>query len=978
MMSGRPYVKITEEPSDRECRFRYDSEARFVELLGVNASEGQKSYPTIQIMNYMGSFAVVVSCVTKDEPYMPHPYNLVGKSRGISHGICHFKIPPGQTIVSFNNIGIQRVRKRDMAKSLEERKRLRVDPFKTGYEPEDGVEKMDTTAVRLCFQVFLERNGKFNIPLDPVVSEPIFDHRKKPQVVWRSHFSVPASGGTVVCLLCEKVTIGDIQVCFFDKNCKWEAIAEFYPPKYHKQYALIFKTPRYVTQDIDRPVKVFLQLKRPSDGELSLPVPFLFLPKEYASEDGIRVKRRKFSETPRVLVSKQVSGIPEQNVNTNISSDACSAVNPEPATSVHAPNPEPATAQPSTSNAYMPTNLNYASYNQQPPTTLILNPVIQNYMLQYNVPVQYTMNPWMHNSINHVEAPQTKMNYPVLRYDAHQRYWLEFLRSDPYEEVAIRNNDNLLHKALKKIFRVRCQTRRSIQLRELVSSTGRREQNDLIAGLMRLEPAIRRIFPTEGQRLSLLWTAVLSCYQKSAELLVRSAANVNELLGFALSSLNNNTIVEGSSILNCVVMMYPSPWNDRFIVLLIEHGAEVNARDPYGWTALHTAVKKYRIRAARSLLERGANVHAIDVERYVTPLLTAALIVAPEKLVRLLIEFGASAADRNISGMNALHCLSVVRSAFPLHKVCILARIFIENGTSLHEQSASYRYQPLHGAVFTGKLALARLFLRHGANVNARVKWGEFPLYVAVMGHVRNHNAIMTALFESGADIDMITERGLSVLHAACMRRNTSAIWLLLEIDPDMLFLKDINGNTPFDLIGVLNRTNRSIYLMLRALALHTGLTLMPSAAWKDEMRIQEEPQLWDEYQACVAEIRRAKNQTLIGYWTFLDLLTKCNCQIAKPMRRKKFGRLFRRRVDLFPNYRATMTQIVNYIKRHYLRPILRIEQNIQDTFGRPLPALVSRKIAEYVVPCAKCTVKKMVAAARGSGGNNIIAPAEQ
>ncbi|XP_003427514.1 serine/threonine-protein phosphatase 6 regulatory ankyrin repeat subunit A-like [Nasonia vitripennis] len=569
------------------------------------------------------------------------------------------------------------------------------------------------------------------------------------------------------------------------------------------------------------------------------------------------------------------------------------------------------------------------------------------------------------------------MTYPVLRYNAHQRYWLDFLPSNPYEEEAIQNYDNLLHKTLSKIFRVRCQTRSSIQLQALVSSPRCKDQNDLMTGLVRLEPAFRQIFPMEGQRLSLLWTAILSCYQKSAELLVQSAANVNEFLGFVLFSPNNYIIAEGTSILQCVLLMYPSPWNDRFFVLLTEHGADVNARDPNGWTALHTAVRKCRVQAARLLLERGADIHATDAKRGITPLLMAALSGAPVKLLQLLLEFGANVADKNRTGMNALHYLALVRPENAMENVCELARILIDRGTSLDDESSIGQYQPLHGAIYTGNIALVRLFLKRGANANARVVCGMFPLYLAAKHVVRGHYDMMTALFESGADIAMKSDRGRSVLHAACLQRNETTIWILLDIDSDMLFLKDKFGNTPFDLMLTSDHTNGTVQMVLRALALHTGLSLLPSAAWKDEQRIQQEPELWDYYQACVAEIRMARDEPLIGYWTYLDLLTKCNCQIAKPMRNEKFGKAFRRHLNLFPNYRNTMKQTVSFIKHHYLRPMTQFEEDIHVAFDRTVPGLVSRTMAQYAVDCYKCQMRRLAGASRGSADNR-NAPREQ
>mgnify|MGYP005983622451 CR=1 FL=1 len=73
----------------------------------------------------------------------------------------------------------------------------------------------------------------------------------------------------------------DIQVRFFEeKNGKvvWEGFGDFQPSQVHKQTAICFKAPRYHTLDITEPVKVFIQLRRPSDGATSEAHPFEFLP----------------------------------------------------------------------------------------------------------------------------------------------------------------------------------------------------------------------------------------------------------------------------------------------------------------------------------------------------------------------------------------------------------------------------------------------------------------------------------------------------------------------------------------------------------------------------------------------------------------------------------------------------------------------------------------------------------------------------
>lgn len=92
----------------------------------------------------------------------------------------------------------------------------------------------------------------------------------------------------------------DITVRFFEEiegATVWEGFGEFQQASVHKQVAISFRTPRYRTVDIDRPVKVsitqisrlptmlipvcpqcLVQLRRPSDGVTSEPLPFEYYP----------------------------------------------------------------------------------------------------------------------------------------------------------------------------------------------------------------------------------------------------------------------------------------------------------------------------------------------------------------------------------------------------------------------------------------------------------------------------------------------------------------------------------------------------------------------------------------------------------------------------------------------------------------------------------------------------------------------------
>ncbi|KAK7463938.1 hypothetical protein BaRGS_00038075, partial [Batillaria attramentaria] len=96
-----------------------------------------------------------------------------------------------------------------------------------------------------------------------------------------------ARGGDEVFLLCEKVDKDDIEVRLFEEEngeVVWESYGEL---DVHREYAIVFKTPKYKDVYITKPVRVNLQLMRPSDGETSDPVLFTYMPEVFETKTGL-------------------------------------------------------------------------------------------------------------------------------------------------------------------------------------------------------------------------------------------------------------------------------------------------------------------------------------------------------------------------------------------------------------------------------------------------------------------------------------------------------------------------------------------------------------------------------------------------------------------------------------------------------------------------------------------------------------------
>lgn len=297
-----PFVEIVEQPKARGLRFRYECEGRSAgSIPGETSTPERKTFPAIKIHNYSGPAVIVVSCVTKDEPYKPHPHNLVGKD--CKKGVCTLRIRDTAT-VTFPHLGIQCAKRKDVEGNLKQRQDINVDPYQTGFKHKG--QNIDLNVVRLCFQVFLpDENGKITRIVPPVVSQPIHDKKAlNDLVICRvDRTSGKPKGGDEVFLLCEKINRDDVRVRFYeeiDGQTVWEAFGDFGQNDVHRQYAIVFKTPPYSNDLLQQPREVNMQLQRISDQEGSDPILFTYQPED-PDPDRILEKRKRKAATLNFL-----------------------------------------------------------------------------------------------------------------------------------------------------------------------------------------------------------------------------------------------------------------------------------------------------------------------------------------------------------------------------------------------------------------------------------------------------------------------------------------------------------------------------------------------------------------------------------------------------------------------------------------------------------------------------------------------------
>ncbi|XP_021482251.1 proto-oncogene c-Rel isoform X2 [Meriones unguiculatus] len=283
MASGgyNPYVEITEQPRQRGMRFRYKCEGRSAgSIPGERSTDNSRTYPSIQVMNYYGKGKVRITLVTKNDPYKPHPHDLVGKD--CRDGYYEAEFGPERRPLFFQNLGIRCVKKKEVKEAIILRIGAGINPFNVPEQQLLDIEDCDLNVVRLCFQVFLpDEHGNLTTALPPVVSNPIYDNRAPNTAELRicrvNKNCGSVRGGDEIFLLCDKVQKDDIEVRFVLND--WEAKGIFSQADVHRQVAIVFKTPPYCRAILE-PVTVKMQLRRPSDQEVSESMDFRYLPDE--------------------------------------------------------------------------------------------------------------------------------------------------------------------------------------------------------------------------------------------------------------------------------------------------------------------------------------------------------------------------------------------------------------------------------------------------------------------------------------------------------------------------------------------------------------------------------------------------------------------------------------------------------------------------------------------------------------------------
>jgi ankyrin repeat protein len=170
--------------------------------------------------------------------------------------------------------------------------------------------------------------------------------------------------------------------------------------------------------------------------------------------------------------------------------------------------------------------------------------------------------------------------------------------------------------------------------------------------------------------------------------------------------------------------------NAEIIPVLLEHGADVTARDDTHSMPLHLAASRGSPDIVQLLIKHDADVNALD-GNLKTPLHLLLLAQVSVKTEGFLLQRRTNVKEQNDKG-NSKHGrrrLSTNTETMPVNTETI--QVLLEHGADVTARDETHT-TPLHLAASIESPEIVRLLIQHGADINAPDRNGKMPLHLAL------------------------------------------------------------------------------------------------------------------------------------------------------------------------------------------------------------------------------------------------------
>jgi len=215
-------------------------------------------------------------------------------------------------------------------------------------------------------------------------------------------------------------------------------------------------------------------------------------------------------------------------------------------------------------------------------------------------------------------------------------------------------------------------------------------------------------------------------------------------------------------------------YSPKMLKIMVENGADVNAQDCDGYTALHSAASEGSLELVRYLLDSGASIKARSKSGY-TVLHSAVSgsyddIRTKTKMIKFLLGHGADINARSRDGRTPFHMVALNLSSSSTQIMVI--NTLLKSGAKINDPTTNKGETILH------LVASRRMDLRYND-----------PGFEGVR-----------RLVDRGADINAKNIYCRTPFHEAALNGNRGIVQLLINNNVTDVNAQDLNGKTPLDL----------------------------------------------------------------------------------------------------------------------------------------------------------------------------------
>jgi ankyrin repeat protein len=266
--------------------------------------------------------------------------------------------------------------------------------------------------------------------------------------------------------------------------------------------------------------------------------------------------------------------------------------------------------------------------------------------------------------------------------------------------------------------------------------------------------------------------------------------------------INSKYAPEGETLLHWGVQS----GKKELVELLVANGADVNAKNSHGSTALNMigGIRACRTQnhrdIAKFLIANGARTKTCK------NFLHRVLILGWYDLAKLAVDEGVDVNEKNPDGYTPLHFANNIEDNKEFTK------LLIDNGAEVNAKSKRGA-TPLHVAASTrnGRTDIAELLVANGAEVNAKNTMGRTPLHETAAWST--DIGLIELLIDKGADVNTKDNEGITPLHSAVATGRKDIVELLI-IKGAEVNAKNRWGRTP--LTWAVKGPNEEIVELLR------------------------------------------------------------------------------------------------------------------------------------------------------------------